>query len=214
MNSATCLDDVPSPIDLQDPDHAAEWAATALDKRPWRPEFFARFAEELRRQDHHRPLRVLELGSGPGFLAEHLLAHVPALHLDLLDFSAAMHELARSRLMPQWQAHLRFVQASFRSPDWMSSLQPGYDFVVTNQAVHELRHKRHAATLHAQVRGLLAPDASYLVCDHFCGEGGMRNEQLYMSVDEQRQALQLAGFPRVDELLCKGGMVLHRARCG
>jgi predicted methyltransferase len=45
---------------------------------------------------------------------------------------------------------------------------------MTNQAVHELRHKRHARELHRQVARLLTPGGSYLVCDHFCGPGGGR----------------------------------------
>lgn len=40
----------------------------------------------------------------------------------------------------------------------------------------------------------------------------MVNDQLYMTVEEQGQALQDAGFPRVEEVLNKGGLVLHQAR--
>lgn len=79
------------------------------------------------------------------------------------------------------------------------------------QAVHELRHKRHASALHQQVKPLLQGTGSYLVCDHYVGEDGMRNDQLYMSVAEQRQALLAAGFPNVAEVKRKGGLVLHSA---
>ena len=82
---------------------------------------------------------------------------------------------------------------------------------MTNQAVHELRHKRYAPTLHHQVRGLLATGGNYLVCDHFAGEGGMSNSELYMTVEEQKAALFAAGFTNVEQLLLKGGLVLHRA---
>ncbi|MET0351062.1 MAG: hypothetical protein ABW067_14820, partial [Rhizobacter sp.] len=78
-------------------------------------------------------------------------------------------------------------------------------------AVHELRHKRYAVTLHAQVLEILEPQATYLVCDHFCGPGGMTNDQLYMTVEEQRAALAGAGFGQVEALLLKGGLVLHSA---
>ena len=39
----------------------------------------------------------------------------------------------------------------------------------------------------------------------------MQNTELYMSVEEQKQAFLAAGFTRVDEVLIKGGLVLHRA---
>jgi len=127
----------------------------------------------------------------------------------LLDFSPAMHELARRRLNGL-EDRISFVERDFKQEDWCEALGR-FDCVVTNQAVHELRHKRHAARLHSQVRSLLEREAIYLVCDHFVGDGGMTNPELYMSVEEQRQALLAAGFVWVDEILIKGGLVLHRA---
>jgi hypothetical protein len=51
----------------------------------------------------------------------------------------------------------------------------------------------------------------YLVCDHFAGAGAMQNDQLYMSVEEQRAALHDAGFKTVEQLMLKGSLVMHRA---
>ena len=61
--------DVPSPIDLRLMTDARPWSETALARRPARPEFFDTFARLIGRDG----VRVLELGSGPGFLADHLL---------------------------------------------------------------------------------------------------------------------------------------------
>ena len=200
--------DVPSPIDLRSMSDASEWERTATEKRPWRAEFFEKFADELKTL---RPpcRRVLELGSGPGFLASHLLDAMPDLHMVLLDFSSAMHELARRRLGPM-VSRVDFLEKSFKHADWSDGLQP-FDAVVTNQAVHELRHKRYAVELHRQVRSVLGSGGSYLVCNHFYGPDGMTNDQLYMTIEEQKTALETAGFASVREVLKKGGMVLHRA---
>jgi len=200
--------DVPSPIDLRQLADAQEWAETALIKRPWRIEFFNAFAAAMAPSLDGNS-RVLELGSGPGFLAEHLLTALPSIDYVALDFSAAMHQLAIERL-GLMTSRVAFVERSFRDVDWFEGLGE-FQYIVTNQAVHELRHKQYAARLHAQARGLLAPNGIYLVCDHFCGAGGMTNDQLFMSVDEQREALLKAGFAQVEQLLLKGGMVLHRA---
>lgn len=200
------LQDVPSPIDLTRMDDAREWAQQAMLKRPWRTEFFAEFARVL---DEGEAQQVLELGSGPGFLARHLLEALPQIQYTALDFSAAMHELAAQRL-GALQSRVRFVERSFREPAWVEGLGP-FDHVVTHQAVHELRHKRYTPMLHEQVRGLLAPGGRYLVCDHFSGPGGMKNDQLYMSIDEQREALQRAGFARVEPVLLKRGLMLYLA---
>lgn len=40
----------------------------------------------------------------------------------------------------------------------------------------------------------------------------MKNDQLFMTVDEQRIALASAGFKSVRQILCKGGLVLHHAK--
>lgn len=198
--------DVPSPIDLRLMADARPWADAALAKRPVRPEFFAAFAREIGRDG----VRVLELGSGPGFLADHLLRAWPGLDYVALDFSPAMHELAAERLGER-AARVRFVERSFREPAWGQGLGP-FDVVVTHQAVHELRHKDYATTLHAQVRPLLAAGGRYLVCDHYLGGDGLSNDQLYMTVDQQREALQRAGFASVEPVLAKGGLALHRAQ--
>lgn len=200
-------DDVPSPVDFASPGDAAEWEATAMQKRPWRTEFFDRYAEEIAKVPG--PVTILELGSGPGFLAEHLLSRRPDATMHLLDNSNAMHALARDRL-GALAPRATFLPASFKEPDWPDRLGP-YDVVVTHQAVHELRHKRHALALHRQVRSVLRPGGAYLMGDHYCGPGGMANDSLYMSIEEMRAALREAGFAHVAELLRKGGLVLHRA---
>lgn len=39
----------------------------------------------------------------------------------------------------------------------------------------------------------------------------MKNDQLYMTVDEQRDALQRAGFVRVEPVLLKRGLMMYLA---
>ena len=200
--------DVPSPIDLKDPQTAREWAAAALERRPARPVFFEAHAQVLR-QRFGGPCRVLELASGPGFLAQHVLSALPHAQMLLLDNSLAMHELARERL-GTLAARAEFVLRDMGQADALSELGP-VDAVLTHQAVHELRHKRHALGLHQRVRALLSGQGVYVVCDHFCGPGGQPNDQLYMTVDEQAQALRDAGFAQVKLIHQEQGLVMHTA---
>lgn len=180
--------DVPSPIDLQSVIDARAWEARAM-ARPGRLEMFAQFAACI---EDHGSRRVLELGSGPGFLARYLIERIPGLQMDLLDFSSAMHMLAESRLSGMLD-HVRFIERDFKQPDWNAGLE-GYDCIITNQAIHELRHKRHAPRFHGQVRQLMDDRSQYLLCDHFFGEGGMADDQLYMTVAEQSASVHQAGF--------------------
>ena len=142
-------------------------------------------------------------------LAAYLLDTLPAVRLTLLDFSAPMHDLARARLGPR-ATRVNLVERSFKEPGWSQGLGR-FDAVITNQAVHELRHKRYAAPLHAAVKDVLKPGGPYLVSDHFFGDGGLQNDQLYMTVAEQRDALLTAGFPEVQKVAAAGTLVMHRA---
>ena len=73
-----------------------------------------------------------------------------------------------------------------------------------------MRHKRHVRALYEQVRQVLRPGGRFLVCDHHTGAGGMSNTELYMSVEEQHEALVQAGYADIVELRRQGGMVLNR----
>lgn len=207
-NVSKLQEDIPSPIDWHTMHEAQAWAASAMQKRPWRAEFFNAFVTELGSL-HRNELTILELGSGPGFLAEQILKSLPNATYTMLDFSSAMHELARQRLSHILR-QVRFVRANFKEKEWTSSLS-SFDAVVTMQAVHELRHKQHAISLHASVLKLLRQGGIYLVCDHYTADDAMTNADLYMSVEEQQRTLASAGFKSVQCVLKKNGLVLHRA---
>jgi SAM-dependent methyltransferase len=201
--------DVPCPIDYLQVEEARKWADHATERRPWRADMLRALAKHVADLSHGRPVRLLELGSGPGFLAQEILAIAPEVNYVGLDVSAAMHYLSKER-NSQKAGKIQLIERSFKSGEWSCGLGI-FDLVVTNQAVHELRHKRHAATLHKQVAELLAPGGAYLVSDHFLGEGAMTNAELYMTQDEQLECLLEAGFNDVKRLFQIGDLVLHKA---
>lgn len=199
--------DVPSPIDFKNMLDAQEWERTAM-QRPFRVEFFEGFYSQLCLLDKSR-LAVLELGSGPGFLAHYILSRAPSIEYSLLDFSAAMHTLAKRRLDCLDTSAVRFIERDFKDSAWSDDLGQ-YDAILSNQAVHELRHKRYALGLFLQLRSLLKPNGILLFCDHYYGADGLSNDQLYMNLAEQRVALEGAGF-KAAEVLVKGGRALYCA---
>ena len=109
-------------------------------------------------------------------------------------------------------AHRRTRQllADFKDDAWTIGLGE-FDAIVTHQAVHELRHKKHAATLHRSARTLLSRAASISSATTTSGDG-MSDASLYMNIDEQSAALEAAGFVCVERVLEMKGLVLHRAR--
>jgi cyclopropane fatty-acyl-phospholipid synthase-like methyltransferase len=198
--------DVPYGEDWDSAAEVAAWEAAADRKRPWR----------ARIQDHVAELvaalapgaRALELGSGPGFLAERVLQRCPNLEsYTLVDFSEPMLEASRKRLAAFPAAS--FVRVSFKSQDWTQHVAGQFDCVLSMQAVHELRHKRYALRLYEQVHRLLAARGLVLICDHTPFDDSPKNLQLYMTELEQQHALMAAGFDDVHVELSINGLVLY-----
>jgi cyclopropane fatty-acyl-phospholipid synthase-like methyltransferase len=188
---------------------ALSWTKEANIKRPFRTDFFHAI-ETLIKNTNAPKTRILELGSGAGFLAEYLLSRLPNLSYDLFDFSPAMHELSSQRLT-RWRDLCRWLMGDFKQDGWSDHLKE-YDIVVTVQAVHELRHKRYAAAFHKSVLKLLATNGTYLMCDHYVGDDGMRDQALYMTPEEHLESLNAAGFGLIAMILKKTGLILFRAK--
>ena len=93
------IPDVPSPIDLRNIKDAEQWANEVNIKRPWRYAFFEYYACLINDLSNVQVLRVLELGSGPGYLAEYLLEHCANIQYTAFDFSKAMHNLSIRKLL-------------------------------------------------------------------------------------------------------------------
>ena len=207
-------EDVPYGEDFHDPAVAAAWAEGVMRKRPWRATIFQRFVEIVN-ESSIAEARVLELGSGPGFLAEQLLAKCPSIdHYALVDFSEPMLDQSRRRLAP-YRARTEFLRADFKTDTWPSLVSAPVDFVVSLQAVHELRHKRHAQRLYEQLGPLLRPGAEVLVCDHLPdGAHTPRHRVLYMDPEEKLQTLAEAGLIDATIVWSEHNMALYRARKG
>jgi len=197
-------DDVPTSVNFLDPAHARQWADETPRKRPWRPSFFAEFCTALRGPR----LRIVELGSGPGHLAREIVSRCDVAEYLALDFSDAMHELARAHL-GELASRVTFLTRDFRAPDWTAGL-PAVDAVVTMQAVHETRHKRHALPLLAQARTILRPGGQLLYCDHYFEDG--KSAGLLLDRADQPEVLRAAGYASVALLRDEGGMALYSAR--
>jgi len=152
--------------------------------------------------------RVLELGSGPGLLAHRVLQRCPRLETyTLVDFSEPMMALSRERLAAFPAAS--FVLASFKSEDWTRRVGGPFDCVVSMQAVHELRHKQHAARLYDKVYKVFATPGIFLVCDHLPFDDSPRSVALYMTAEEQQRVLADAGFVNVHVELEMKGLMLY-----
>jgi len=199
--------DIPSPINLKSLADAMTWASEAMAKRPYRKTFFEVMSNELARRDNS-PI-VVELGSGPGYLADHILSNVEFSRYLALDFSEAMHDIAR-QLHPEIVNRVECVLGDFKTDHWNSAFSE-VDVFLTIQAIHEARHKNHAQRIFSQVRESLCIGGMFLYCDHYFGKGGMENKGLFLRDTEKEAALKAAGFSNPKLLHKQGSLSLWKA---
>jgi ubiquinone/menaquinone biosynthesis C-methylase UbiE len=199
-------DDVPYGDDWDSAAVVTGWAKVADQKRPWRSQIRDHIAVIVATLPQRA--RVLELGSGPGFLAHKVLDRCPSIEsYTLLDFSEHMLGLSRERLVAFPAA--TFVLASFKSEDWTRHVEGPFHCVVAMQSVHELRHKRHAKRLYEQVYQVLSVPGLFAICDHLPFDDSPTSTALYMTEREQHQALATAEFSNVHTELSMNGLVLY-----
>ena len=198
--------EVPSPIDLRNAPDAIQWSNEANIKRPWRYDIYKCYVELIQSRGY---LTVLELGSGPGFLAQYLLEYLPEIHYSAFDFSEPMHELSKAKLSQIQLERTRYILGDFKQNNWTEHLGC-YDVVIIHQALHELRHKGYATTFHHTVRSLLKPKGIYLLCDHLCAEGDMSNDQLYMTEAEHISSLEQAEFRDIHKMMLIHGLIVFQ----
>lgn len=131
----------------------------------------------------------------------------------LFDVSQFMLGLSRDRLARFPAA--RFVNADFRTAEWTRSISPPYSAVIAMQAVHEIRHQRHAPGLYRQIRNLLVPNGLIAVCDGTPHDGSeLWRTSLLMTPEEQLHALASAGFLGAVLDRSSGAMVFATGRRG
>jgi len=193
------------PHDYFDQDYVDGWAELANAKRPHRAQFFDAFVAEL---SGLADPRVLDLGAGPGFLAEHVLARLAVASYHLLDFSPRMLELARLRLAG-FGDRVFFHQADFLQEDWWKPLPKGFDAVVSLQAVHEVRQRENLSQVYKGVAALIREAGKIIVADKLDYE--TEEGQGHLSLQDHEMALENAGFQEVRRVLEIEDLIMFEA---
>ena len=79
------------------------------------------------------------------------------------------------------------------------------------QAAHEVRHASRQPALFQIVGRTIRSGGLFLYGDHFYAEGSSKNRDLYLSREEQLEALNAAGFRCVERVLEESGLALYSA---
>ena len=191
--------EVPSDHDFFDPAYVKHWSDSITGYRPERKKLFKAFAAEAARMKKSA-LSVFELGCGPGFLAEALLDKCDIARYTLVDFSPEMLKLSRNRLA-KFTDQVVFIQADFKKENWTDAVPPGFDLIVSLQAVHELRHASRIPTLYFQLYELLVSGGKILICDHVNSPTPSSHRAAhFMTVEEHLSTFKDIGFINAREV--------------
>ena len=202
--------DVPPGVDFLDVAQTDAWVAACERDKPWRIPVRECFVELV--SGLADGARILEIGSGPGLLAEAIVDRCANLEsYTLLDFSPRMLELSRQRLLRF--PNVSFAEENFRNRNWHVNLPRNFTAILAMQSVHEIRHKRHVPGLYREFAQLLAPGGLLAVSD---GKPGDRSVlfrvNLNMTAEEQLEAFASAGFPDARVVQDFGNQILVAAR--
>ena len=159
------------------------------------PAVFHRFAAELKALGRPFP-RALDLGSGRGDLAAHVLREVPGLRRVGEIEGDEPQAPARSRLASK-EGRRTHVVRHLANPGWADGLGR-FDAVISHDAVHTLLRAHRPTAFYAQVRALLLPGAVFLLADRSTGDHDGASP--YLTPDEQREAFDAAGWRSADIL--------------
>lgn len=195
------------PHDFFDQEYVDYWAEIANSKRPHRAQFFDAFVAELTRLGEPN---VLDIGAGPGFLAEQVLARCAVSSYHLLDFSPLMLELARNRLA-NFGERVFFHQVDFLEANWWHLLpEKNFDAALSLQAIHEVRQAEKIAQLYTGVASLVTDGGKIIIADKldFVTEEG-RGE---LTIRDHENALDRAGFRDFRRVLEIEDLIMFEAR--
>ena len=158
--------------EFHDEEFAAGWA-TRFAPTPERLELFNVILSELKTR---APLQgcIVELGIGPGYLADHLLNAMPGIRYCGLDFSIPMLRIARQRLRP-YAPRLVLAQADLIHDEWWTRVPESVAAFVSTWALHDLGSPEHVERVYAACQKAL-PSGGVLLNGDFIKPDGAHHE--------------------------------------
>ena len=144
--------------EFHDMDFSQGWA-DRFTPTPDRLALFETILQQIREiggEDCH----VLELGIGPGYLADYLLSRLPNITYEGLDFSKAMLKIAADRLT-KFKDRVSYTQADL-TKGWQKRISKAPKVVVSTWALHDLFSQENIASVYQRTKEALQPDGLFL----------------------------------------------------
>lgn len=178
--------------DFHDADFSQGWADRFVPT-PERLRLFQTILQHIKDLETD-DISILELGIGPGYLADFLLENLPNITYEGLDFSAAMLEIANKRTA-QYSERIHFTQADLVRENWTTQLKKAPTVIVSTWALHDLLEKKNIANVYQSAYEVLPKGGILLNGDFIKPETSTYEyEGGRIKPSEHIELLQAAGF--------------------
>ena len=137
--------EVGSQHDFHNSEYSQNWT-NRHEPTTERKKLFSLVLQELQSEDSHDS-PVLELGSGPGFLAEKILETCPSILYTGIDFSLPMIEIAKARLS-RFSDRVRFLQLDLLNENWIKQIDCPMQSIVSTWALHDLGSRNSISSVY------------------------------------------------------------------
>ena len=157
----------------------------------------------------HQPQpQVLELGCGPGRLAEVVLAAVPNLHYTGVDLSPPFLKFARQQLTAY--PHVKLWEIDLSDEAWPQRIttEPRTRFhaIVSMQSLHDVGDEAAVSRVYGMAYDLLWPGGFFLNADLVIAEGeALPNNPGRRPLARHLELLRAHGYHNVACTLARGG---------
>lgn len=183
--------------------HDEEFAAGWADRFVPTPERLELFHVILSELESRIPAdgRVVELGIGPGYLADHLLRAMPGIQYHGIDFSRPMLEMARRRLKP-YSNRVFYVQADLVGHNWGRDIPRPVDAIVSTWALHDLGSQENVESVYRSCVQVLSDGAMLLNGDFIKpDEAKFEYEPGRFEIAKHLEMLRRVGFSNAECLV-------------
>jgi len=178
--------------DFHDADFSRAWA-DRFEPTPPRLRLFQTILHQIQGLETEN-LSILELGIGPGYLADFLMEHLPKITYEGLDFSEAMLKIARERTA-QYNERIHFTQADLVRDNWTTQLKKAPKVIVTTWTLHDLLEKKNIAKVYQSAFEVLPKGGVLLNGDFIKPEASTYEyEGGRIKPSEHMELLQVTGF--------------------
>jgi len=178
--------------EFHDDEFVRGWASRFEPTEP-RLQLFDMILKEVEKLGKSAP-HVVELGTGPGYMARHILERNSDLSYEALDFSDVFMQVARENIDDLCH-RVTFTNADLMTRDWPQKLSRQPDAIISTWALHDLGGQQPVADVYARSYETL-PDGGLLANGDFIKPDGTdwEYEPGRFAIERHLELLREAGF--------------------